>query len=134
MARVESSAAVHHLRTLFGVGTVGGLTDRQLLERFVANVDLAEHAFASLVARHGPMVLGVCERILKDPHVAADAFQATFLVLVRKAPTLCIDDSLGRWLYGVSRRISMQARKAAARWSARQVSDVDWLETLAYDP
>jgi HlyD family secretion protein len=86
MARVESSAALDHLRTLLHGGTVGDLTDGQLLERFVvADVKTAEHAFAVLVERHGPTVLGVCRRILKDPHDAADAFQGTFLVLVRAA-------------------------------------------------
>jgi RNA polymerase sigma factor (sigma-70 family) len=135
MARVESSAALRHLHTLFHVGTVGGLTDGQLLERFVvADVKTAEHAFEALVARHGPMVLGVCRRILKDPHDAADAFQATFLVLVRKATTLRVDDSLGRWLHGVSRRIALQARKAAARRSARQVSAVESLQAAVHDP
>jgi hypothetical protein len=66
MARVESSAAFHHLHTLLHEGTVGGLTDGELLERFVvADVKTSEHAFAALVARHGPMVQGVCLRILK---------------------------------------------------------------------
>jgi RNA polymerase sigma factor (sigma-70 family) len=135
MARVESSVALHHLHTLLHAGTLGCLTDRQLLERFVrADVKTAEHAFAALVARHGPMVLGVCLRILKDPHDAADAFQTTFLVLVRKATTLRVDDSLGRWLHGVSRRIALQARKAAARRSARQVSAVKALQSAVHDP
>ena len=135
MARVESSAALYHLHTLWHTGTVGGLTDGQLLERFVAaDAKTAEHAFAALVARHGPMVLGVCSRILKDPHDAADAFQATFLVLVRKAITLRVEDSLGRWLYGVSRRVAMQARKVAARRSAREVSSTESLEAPSYNP
>jgi RNA polymerase sigma factor (sigma-70 family) len=135
MARVELSAAFHHLQTLLHTGTFGGLTDGQLVERFVvADVETAEHAFAALVARHGPMVLGVCRRILKDPHDAADAFQATFLVLVRKATAVRVDDSLGRWLYGVSRRVAMQARKAAARRSAHQVSAVESLEAPSHDP
>jgi RNA polymerase sigma factor (sigma-70 family) len=135
MARVESSAAFHHLHTLLHEGTVGGLTDGELLERFVvADVKTSEHAFAALVARHGPMVQGVCLRILKDPHDAADAFQTTFLVLVRKATTLRVDDSLGRWLHGVSRRVAMQTRKAAARRSARQISAVESLQSPVYDP
>jgi len=135
MARVESSAALHHLNALFYEGATGGLTDGQLVERFVvADVKSAELAFAALVARHGPMILGVCRRILKDPHDSADAFQATFLVLVRKATTLRVDDSLGRWLHGVSRRIAMQARKAAARRSARQVSALESLQAPIYDP
>ena len=135
MARVESSAALDHLRTLFHAGTVGNLTDGQLLERFVvADLKTAEHAFTVLVERHGPMVLGVCRRILQDPHDAADAFQGTFLVLVRRATALRVDDSLGRWLYGVSRRVAMQARKAAVRRSARQVSGVESLVAPSHDP
>ena len=61
---------------------------------------------SALVIRHGPMVLGVCRRTLRDPHDVDDAFQATFLVLVRKAVNIRVNDSLGRWLYGVSRRIA----------------------------
>ena len=95
------------------------MSDGQLLERFRrrgGDPD-AEAAFAVLVARHGPMVLGVCRRMLRDPNDAADAFQATFLVLVRKADSVRVDDSLGRWLYGVSRRVAARAkaRGAAAR-------------------
>ena len=72
------------------------------------------------MARHGPMVLGVCRRALRNPDDVADAFQATFLILVRKADTVRVDDSLGRWLYGVSRRVSARAKLAAARRSARR--------------
>ncbi len=71
---------------LFRTGTAAGLSDAQLLERFLLRHDeAAEAAFAALVERHGPMVLAVCRRVLNDPHDAQDAFQATFLVLVRKA-------------------------------------------------
>jgi polysaccharide export outer membrane protein len=94
------------LARLFQGGTAAGLSDRQLLQRFAASRD--ELAFAALVERHGPMVLGVCRRILRDPHAAEDAFQATFLVLVRKAASLRVDDSLGRWLYTVTRRIALR--------------------------
>ena len=117
----DPSAVVRDVRTLFSVGAVGGLTDGQLLERFVTRRDgAAEAAFAALVQRHGPMVWGVCRRILNDPHAAADAFQATFLVLVRKAGTVRVDDSLGRWLYGVSRRVAVRAKITTARRSARE--------------
>jgi RNA polymerase sigma factor (sigma-70 family) len=135
MARVESSVALHHLRTLFRDGTHAGLTDRQLLERFLARDDeTAEPAFTTLVGRHGPMVLGVCERILHDPHDAADAFQATFLVLLRKASTLQVEGSLGRWLHGVSRRIALQARKAAARRASREMVNPALLTAPSHDP
>ena len=83
------SEALQHVRMLFEAGAVGGLTDRQLLERFRArDGEAAELAFAALVERHGPMILRVCRRTLRDEHDAQDAFQATFLVLVRKAGSL----------------------------------------------
>jgi RNA polymerase sigma factor (sigma-70 family) len=126
MARLESSAVQSHLRALLAEGTHAGLTDAQLLEQFLARSgETAELAFATLVARHGPMVLGVCRRILNDPHDAADAFQATFLVLVKRAPALRIEGSLGRWLHGVGRRVALQARRAAARHRARDVRSIE---------
>jgi RNA polymerase sigma factor (sigma-70 family) len=90
--------------------------DGYLLERFVSIKDQA--AFAVLVRRHGPMVLGVCRRLLQDAHEAEDAFQATFLVLVHKAPSIRAD-LLGPWLHGVALRCAGQARQAARR-RARQ--------------
>jgi hypothetical protein len=80
---------LRHIHTLFNVGTVGGLTDGQLLERFTTCTgEAAELAFAALVERHGPMVLRVCQSVLPEPHDAQDAFQATFLILVRKAGSI----------------------------------------------
>ena len=115
------SAVVRDLQTLFSVGVEGGLTDSQLLERFVTlHRPEAEAAFAVLVQRHGRMVWGVCCRILNDPHAAADAFQATFLILVRKAATIRVDDSLGRWLYGVSRKVAVRARHNSDRRTSRE--------------
>ncbi len=76
------STVMKSLQHLFHQGPVTGLDDGQLLERFVARQD--EAAFAALVALHGPLVLGVCSRILRDEHDIEDAFQATFLVLVRR--------------------------------------------------
>jgi RNA polymerase sigma factor (sigma-70 family) len=89
------------------------LPDRELIQRFVIAGDQA--AFEALVSRHGPMVLGVCRRILRDDHDADDAFQATFLVLARKAATLRDRDSVGNWLYGVATRLALRARTDAAR-------------------
>ena len=84
------------LRTLFTVGVTTGLTDGQLLERFTARSDAAaERAFATLIERHGPMVLRACRGILRDDHDAQDAFQATFLTLVRSGSSLWVRDSLG---------------------------------------
>ncbi len=98
------------VNTLFSVGTASGMSDRELLERFVGDSGASsETAFAALVALHGPMVMGVCKRALVDPHDVDDAFQATFLVLVRKAGSIRVSDSLGRWLYGVSRKVATRA-------------------------
>jgi RNA polymerase sigma factor (sigma-70 family) len=89
------------------------LTDGQLLERFVRLRD--ESAFAALVRRHGPMVLGVCQRVLGHAQDAEDAFQATFLVLVRKASSLEKPELLANFLYGVAYRTALNARSRAAR-------------------
>ncbi len=91
-------------------------TDRELIARFHQSRD--ESAFASLVHKHGPMVLGVCRRRLRDPHAADDAFQATFLVLARKAGRVRWRESLGGWLYQVAVHV---CRKAAARAARRAV-------------
>jgi RNA polymerase sigma factor (sigma-70 family) len=88
-------------------------TDSQLLDHFVRDHDPG--AFRSLVTRHGPAVLQVCRAVLQDAHEADDAFQATFLVLVRKAPTIQNPESLGGWLRGVAYRTATRARCRAAR-------------------
>ena len=114
MAHLEKGSVVQQIGTLFEGGTVAGLTDRQLLERFNSRRDAAgEAAFAALVSRHGPMVLGVCRQILNDGHLAEDAFQATFLILARKAHSIRNSDRLGNWLYGVAFRTALC--QAAAR-------------------
>jgi RNA polymerase sigma factor (sigma-70 family) len=89
------------------------VSDVVLLDRFVEQWDQA--AFRDLVRRHGPMVLGVCRRILRDPHAAEDAFQATFLLLVRKASSIRKRESVGPWLHGVAQRVALEARGVAAR-------------------
>ena len=97
-------------------GAVSGLSDRQLLDRFVARRDAGgEAAFAALVARHGPMVLLVCRRLLGDHQHAEDAFQAVFLVLARRARSVRDPDLLSHWLYGVALRTARKAKVRVAR-------------------
>ncbi|HEV3164179.1 MAG TPA: sigma-70 family RNA polymerase sigma factor, partial [Isosphaeraceae bacterium] len=116
MGREPGGIAGRYLRTILDVGVMAGLTDGQLLERFeTRGGDAAELAFAALVERHGPMVLRVCRGILRDEHDAMDAFQATFLVLVRKRGSLWVRDSLGPWLHLVACRAAGRARADAAR-------------------
>ena len=104
------------IETLFGAGSITGMTDSQLLERFLASRDdSAEAAFSALVARHGPLVWNVCRGVLSDSHLAEDAFQATFLILVKKAASIRRRETLAPWLFGVSRRVAIRARKNAAR-------------------
>jgi RNA polymerase sigma factor (sigma-70 family) len=93
-------------------------TDGQLLECFVSRRD--EAAVAALVRRHGPMVWGVCRRVLRDHQDAEDAFQATFLVLVRRAAAISPREMVGNWLYGVARQTALKARAAGARRQARE--------------
>ena len=100
------------------LATVG---DGDLLHRFAQHGD--DEAFAALVERYGPIVLGVCRRVLNDTHEAEDAFQATFLVLVRKAASLTGRPVLGDWLHGVARRTALSARRDCAFSVFREVKE-----------
>ena len=116
MARRNSIALLRDIQTLFDGGSVAGLTDRQLLAQFAAGRDTsAEAAFEVLVRRHGPMVLRVCRNALRDPNDVQDAFQATFLVLVRRYSSVRQLESLGGWLNGVAYRVALRARSESAR-------------------
>jgi RNA polymerase sigma factor (sigma-70 family) len=96
----------------------GGGGDEHLLDLFVQHSD--EAAFEALLLRHGPMVLGVCRRVLGNYHDAEDAFQATFLVLAKKAASVQPPSQLGNWLHGVAHRTALAARRTAARRCARE--------------
>jgi membrane fusion protein (multidrug efflux system) len=112
------------LRTLFEVGTVVGRSDGELLDLFLtAGGPAAELAFAALVERHGPMVWRVCRDTLRESNDADDAFQATFLVLVRRAGAIRKRSSLGPWLHGVALRVARSARRCAMRRRDRERVD-----------
>jgi RNA polymerase sigma factor (sigma-70 family) len=111
--RRDGETVPEALNRLFHRGTVAGLSEGGLLDRFVTEAD--ESAFAALVSRHGPMVLGVCRRALRDKHDVEDAFQATFLVLVRRARSIRDGELVGHWLHGVAHRVAVRARANAAR-------------------
>jgi RNA polymerase sigma factor (sigma-70 family) len=125
MANGPLSALIRDLRRVFLVRDTVNMTDGQLLEWFLADRD--EAAFEALVRRHGPMVLGVCRRVLRHAHDAEDAFQATFLVLMRKASSIVKRDMLGAWLYGVAYRIAVRAKAMTAR---RRIKEMQVSERL----
>jgi RNA polymerase sigma factor (sigma-70 family) len=104
---------IRHLRRAALLHKGDGPSDGQLLESFIARRE--EIAFEALLRRHGPMVLGVCQRILRNLHDAEDAFQATFLVLARKASSVMPREMVGSWLYGVAYRTAMKARAMNAK-------------------
>jgi len=124
MAQTQLGVVLSHLQRLLGTPSLDEPSDRQLLDRFAAHRD--EAAFDELLRRHGPMVLGVCRRLLAGPHDADDVFQATFLVFVHKAASIRKGTSLGCWLYGVAYRLALKARVGAARRRAheRRVADM----------
>ena len=113
MATAPMSLFLLRLTRRMAAETLGELTDRQLLERLLAAQD--EAVFEALVLRHGPMVYRVCWRVLQQAEDAEDAFQATFLLLARKLPTVRKRDSLASWLHGVAYRVALDAKAKAAR-------------------
>jgi RNA polymerase sigma factor (sigma-70 family) len=124
MAHGHSDAVLSPLRALLESGSMAGMTDGQLLERFATNADAsAEMAFAALLARHGPMVLGVCRQLLADEHAAEDSFQAVFLVLARRAADVRHPELLGPWLHGVAARIARKARVRGKRLRRHERSE-----------
>jgi RNA polymerase sigma-70 factor (ECF subfamily) len=109
---------IQHLRRAMLRRELASLTDGQLLGHYIEQRD--EAAFEALVRRHGPMVLGVCRRILGNVHDAEDAFQAAFLVLVRKAGSVVPREMIANWLHGVARQTAVKARAVSARRYRRE--------------
>jgi RNA polymerase sigma factor (sigma-70 family) len=122
-----TNVAWRQVAKVFHDGTLTGMSDREVLERFVDSRD--EPAFEVLLSRHGPMVLNVCRRLLREPQDVEDAFQTAFLVLVRKAGSIRVEDSLGPWLYAVASRTAARARANCRRRKEREFSGGDLPES-----
>jgi RNA polymerase sigma factor (sigma-70 family) len=118
MATAQLSGVIQHLRRAVLLRDGAGPTDRQLLQDYLNRRDQA--ALADLVQRHGPMVWGVCRRVLNNYHDAEDAFQATFLVLVRRAASIASPELLANWLYGVAHQTAIKARATALKRKVRE--------------
>jgi RNA polymerase sigma factor (sigma-70 family) len=123
MATGQLTGFLRRLRRVALRGDGAGPTDGELLESFILRRD--ETAFECLVHRHGPMVLGVCRRLLHHEADAEDAFQATFLILVRKADSVCPRSRVGGWLYGVARHTALKVRALVRRRGAREIQARD---------
>src|SRR5438067_471122 len=116
MATAQAGTILRHLRRLASAEAARDRSDAELLRRFVAQGEQA--AFATLVTRHAALVWGVCCRVLRCEQDAEDAFQATFLVLARKAGTIRNREAVGGWLYGVANRVAAKARACELRRQA----------------
>jgi RNA polymerase sigma factor (sigma-70 family) len=139
MSKRPLAAVVRRIQHIVGVPTAA-TSDRQFLERY--SQERSEEAFTNLVRRHGALVMGICRRILGNRADADDVFQATFLVLARKASSLSWHDSIGNWLYGVAYRLARRARADMLRRQERERraadlprpeprSQADWAEMSA---
>src|SRR5262249_44586286 len=113
MAQAHAGAILRHIQGLFGTATNEARTDAVLLQRFA--IQREEGAFTTLVQRHGRMVWGVCRHVLQHEQDAEDAFQATFLVLARRAGSIRRSEAVGSWLHGVAYRVAQKARTRAAK-------------------
>lgn len=121
MSTQSRASTRRDLRHLFTAGTAAGLTDEELLGRLGdGRGDIVEAALAALLDRHGPMVWATCLRVVGNHHAAEDAFQATFLALVRRGSTLRARESVGPWLHAVATRIALKSRRGSARRLARE--------------
>ena len=114
--RPAGAGDLNQLSTIFRFGVVGHLSDSQLLQSFrTGRNEAGQAAFSAIVERHGPMVLGVCRQVLRNLHDADDAFQATFMVMARKAGTVQNSESLASWLHGIALRVAARAKADEAR-------------------
>ena len=124
------SRVVQHARSAVLLRDGGGLGDGELLGSFIERRD--ETALAALVKRHGPMVWGVCRRLLSH-HDAEDAFQATFIVLERKAVSVVPREMVGNWLYGVANQTALQARRTASRRRTKEIQVAEMPDTYVVE-
>src|SRR5262245_54020677 len=118
MATAPIGTVIRHLRRAASQQDGNAWTDGQLLSSFIDRKD--EAAFDALVGRHGPMVFGVCRRVVANHHDAEDAFQATFLVLARKASSVRPRERLANWLHGVALRVALKAMTLTAKRKGRE--------------
>jgi RNA polymerase sigma factor (sigma-70 family) len=131
----RAETALRDIDALFRLGVVSGMSDGQLLDRFAAHSGAdSELAFEAIVRRHGPMVMGVCRRVLGDDHAAEDAFQATFMVLALKSRTIRKQESSGSWLHGVALRIARRARALRQRSRGEPLPAGGLADPDAYTP
>ena len=134
MVQSKGGGVARELGTLWSTGTLTGTTDAQLLQRFTLDRDAtAELAFRELLERHAPMVIGVCRQIVRRQQDVDDAFQATFLVLVRKARSIQVRESLGPWLYRVAYRTAQRARASASRHASIGLEGVEAVDSAGDD-
>lgn len=120
MPRGPAMPAARQVRSLLALGAIGTHGDDDLIRHFLGRGPAAQDAFSALVDRHGPMVLAACRRSLGDTHAAEDAFQATFLVLSRRASTISPRAPLAAWLHGVAVRVASEARRSSIRRQRRE--------------
>src|SRR4051794_38267616 len=113
MTEPAFTGVLRYVRSLVSLPEADALSDAALLHRFASRRD--EAAFVGLLQRHGPLVFTTCRAVLRDDHAAEDAFQATFLVLARKAAVLGVRQTLAAWLHRVAYRVALQVKIAAAR-------------------
>jgi RNA polymerase sigma factor (sigma-70 family) len=134
MAQPQNSPVLRYIHKLFEREELAGLSDRQLLQRFAGQ--RCEEAFTVLVRRHGPMVFGVCSRVLKEAADAEDALQATFLVLARRARGFGWQDSIANWLYGVALRVAskMRSQRQRSRDVTANFQSAATTESTSLDP